>query len=86
MSFTQLGYPSAFASEGNPLAGGFDPWIHGVHDTMNVDTEHGYFSLDVSPVLILSENFVDSRQHMARFSELAIAFAIEQGGWDNTWR
>ncbi|KAL3421396.1 Leucine aminopeptidase 1-like protein 4 [Phlyctema vagabunda] len=74
MSFTQLNYPAAFASEGNPMAGGFpgeyDPYVHGVNDTMNVDDESGYFSLD----------------HMARFSELAIAFAVEQGGWDNTWR
>jgi len=70
MSFTQLGYPSAFATEGNPLVGDFDPYIHGVNDTMDIDDEHGVFSLD----------------HMARFSELAIAFAIEQGGWDNTWR
>ncbi|PYI23682.1 Zn-dependent exopeptidase [Aspergillus violaceofuscus CBS 115571] len=75
MSFTQLNYPSAFASEGNPLAGGkmpgnFDPYIHGINDTMDVDDETGYFSID----------------HMARFSELAIAFAVEQGGWDNKWR
>ncbi|PYI09916.1 peptidase family M28 [Aspergillus sclerotiicarbonarius CBS 121057] len=75
MSYTQLNYPSAFASEGNPLAGGafpgeFDPYVHGVKDTMDVDDETGVFSLD----------------HMARFSELAIAFAVEQAGWDNTWR
>ncbi|MCJ1412770.1 hypothetical protein MMC19_006868 [Ptychographa xylographoides] len=70
MSFTLMGYPSAMATEGNPLAGDFDPYVHGVNDTMNVDDKKGFFSLD----------------HMARFSELAIAFAIEQGGWDNTWR
>jgi len=70
MSFTQMGYPSAMATEGNPLAGDFDPYVHGQNDTMNVDDEYGFFSLD----------------HMARFSELAIAFAVEQGGWDNTWR
>ncbi|RDW73563.1 hypothetical protein BP6252_07470 [Coleophoma cylindrospora] len=75
MSFTLLNYPAAFASEGNPLANGgfpgdFDPYVHGVKDTMDVDDETGYFSLD----------------HMARFSELAIAFAVEQGGWDNSWR
>ncbi|PYH48310.1 peptidase [Aspergillus saccharolyticus JOP 1030-1] len=75
MSFTQLNYPSAFASEGNPLAGGkmpgnSDPYIHGVNDTMDIDDETGYFSID----------------HMARFTELAIAFAVEQGGWDNKWR
>lgn len=28
-----------------------------------------------------------SRQkHMARFSELAIAFVVEQAGWNNKWR
>ncbi|KAI1127250.1 hypothetical protein F5Y10DRAFT_198591 [Nemania abortiva] len=75
MSFTQNGFPSAFASEGNPLADGrsrgdFDPYIHSSKDTMDVDDELGYFSLD----------------HMARFSELAIAFIVEQAGWDNTWR
>ncbi|PYH97635.1 Zn-dependent exopeptidase [Aspergillus ellipticus CBS 707.79] len=75
MSYTQLNYPSSFASEGDPLAGGkfpgnFDPYVHGVGDRMDVDDETGYFSID----------------HMARFSELAIAFAVEQGGWDNKWR
>ncbi len=74
MSYTQLNFPAAFASEGDPLNGGFpgdmDPYIHGVGDTMDVDDEKGYFSID----------------HMARFTELALAFAVEQGGWDNTWR
>ncbi|PSR81001.1 peptidase family M28 [Coniella lustricola] len=74
MAFTRLGYPSAFAAEGNPVAGGFpgefDPYVHTDKDTMDVHDETGYFSID----------------HMARFSELAIAFAVEQGGWDNTWR
>ncbi|KAF8862856.1 Zn-dependent exopeptidase [Acephala macrosclerotiorum] len=75
MSYTQLNYPAGFASEGNPLSNGkfpgdYNPYIHGVNDTMDVDDETGFFSLD----------------HMARFSELAIAFAVEQGGWDNAWR
>ncbi|KAI0394537.1 peptidase family M28 [Xylariaceae sp. FL0594] len=74
MSFTENGYPSAFASEGDPLKGGFpgdyDPYVHTVKDTMDVDDELGYFSID----------------HMARFSELAIAFVVEQAGWDNAWR
>lgn len=74
MSFTQLGFPSSFASEGNPMKGGFpgeyDPYVHTSKDTLDVDDQDGYFSFD----------------HMARFSELAIAFAIEQGGWDNQWR
>ena len=53
MSYTQLNYPSAFASEGNPLAGGdfpgeFDPYVHGVNDTMDIDDATGVFSLDVS--------------------------------------
>ncbi|KAK5788366.1 hypothetical protein VI817_009324 [Penicillium citrinum] len=75
MSYTQLNYPASFASEGNPIAGGnfpgeYDPYIHGINDTMWVNDETGYFSLD----------------HMARFSELAIAFAVEQAGWNNKWR
>ncbi|KAK5626741.1 hypothetical protein RRF57_002456 [Xylaria bambusicola] len=68
MSFTQNGFPSAFASEGNPLANGrfpgdFDPYVHTSKDTLDVDDELGYFSF-----------------------ELAMAFIIEQAGWDNTWR
>ncbi|KAJ2986288.1 hypothetical protein NUW58_g5101 [Xylaria curta] len=75
MSFTKNGFPSAFASEGNPLADGrrmgdFDPYVHTAKDTMDVDDDLGYFSFD----------------HMARFSELAIAFIVEQAGWDNAWR
>ncbi|KAI1170500.1 hypothetical protein F4777DRAFT_591903 [Nemania sp. FL0916] len=76
MSFTVNGFPSAFASEGNPSAGGrkfmgdYDPYVHSSLDTMYVDDEFGYFSFD----------------HMARFSELAIAFIVEQAGWDNAWR
>lgn len=53
MSYTQLNYPASFASEGNPLAGGgfpgeYDPYVHGVNDTMWIDDETGYFSIDVS--------------------------------------
>lgn len=53
MSFTQNGFPSAFASEGNPLAegrrlGDYDPYVHSSKDTMDVDDELGYFSFDVS--------------------------------------
>lgn len=52
MSFTKAGYPSAFASEGNPnahggLPGDYDPYVHGVKDTMDVDDETGVFSLEV---------------------------------------
>ncbi|KAI3399146.1 hypothetical protein diail_7725 [Diaporthe ilicicola] len=74
MSYTKLGFPATFASEGNPVAGGFpgefDPYIHTANDTMDVDDETGHFSID----------------HMARFTELAIAYAVEQAGWDNSWR
>ncbi|KAF5515400.1 Leucine aminopeptidase 1 [Colletotrichum siamense] len=74
MSYTKLGFPATFASEGNPVAGGFpgefDPYVHTSKDRMDIDDEFGVFSID----------------HMARFSELAIAFAIEQAGWDNKWR
>lgn len=51
MSFTKLGFPSAFASEGNPVAGGFpgefDPYVHGVNDKMDIDDETGFFSFEV---------------------------------------
>ncbi|KAF2669485.1 Zn-dependent exopeptidase [Microthyrium microscopicum] len=76
MSFTKMKYPAAFATEGNPMGnsgkmpGDFDPHIHGSEDTMDIDDAAGIFSID----------------HMARFSELAIAFAVEQAGWDNAWR
>lgn len=91
MSYTQLNYPAAFASEGNPLAqggfpGDFDPYVHGVNDTMDVDDDTGCFSLDVCLISTMIWTFADIRQHMARFSELAIAFVVEQGGWENTWR
>jgi hypothetical protein len=53
MSYTKLNYPAALASEGNPLAhGGFpgdlDPYLHGVNDTIDIDDDTGFFSLDVS--------------------------------------
>ncbi|OAQ95832.1 hypothetical protein LLEC1_01370 [Akanthomyces lecanii] len=70
MSFTNAGFPAAFASEGDPISGEFDPYIHGIYDTMDVNDETGTFSLD----------------HMARFSELALAFVVEQAGWNNDWR
>ncbi|KAK0710174.1 hypothetical protein B0T26DRAFT_652514 [Lasiosphaeria miniovina] len=74
MSFTMHNYPAAFATEGNPMHGGFPgdmcPYVHGVGDRMDVDDDKGYFSID----------------HMARFTELAIAYTIEQAGWNNKWR
>ena len=60
MSFTLMGYPSAMATEGNPLAGDFDPYVHGVNDTMNVDDKKGFFSLDVSLVLDIFWSVVDT--------------------------
>lgn len=53
MSYTQLGYPAAFASEGNPAAGEYDSYIHTDKDTMNVDDETGIFSLEVSNLRML---------------------------------
>jgi hypothetical protein len=35
MSWYYGGYPAAFAAEGDPENGGFDPYIHGVNDTIN---------------------------------------------------
>jgi leucyl aminopeptidase len=93
MSWTQFGYPATFATEGDPLHGGFpgdfDPYIHGVKDTMDIDDERGRFSLDVSLLHRMPKfrhHKSDTMQHMARFAELAIAFAVEQAGWDNKWR
>jgi leucyl aminopeptidase len=55
MSYTKLNYPAAFATEGDPTHGGFpgdmDPYVHGVNDTMDVDDDSGYFSIDVGPFL-----------------------------------
>lgn len=53
MAWTRLGFPAAFASEGDPLAGGkfpgdYNPWMHTVKDRMDVDDEYGVFSIDVS--------------------------------------
>lgn len=52
MSYTKAGFPSTFAAEGNPNTGGFpgdfDPYVHTTKDTMDVDDEFGYFSIDVS--------------------------------------
>ncbi|WVW78073.1 hypothetical protein I302_100024 [Kwoniella bestiolae CBS 10118] len=71
MSWTQGGYPAAFAAEGDPLSGGFpgdfDGYIHTDMDKMDIDDETGYFSLE----------------HMLEFSKLAIAFAVEQAGWSD---
>lgn len=96
MSFTKMGFPSAFASEGNPVAGGFpgefDPYVHGVNDKMDIDDETGFFSFEVRGSrprgLIVAQSLIfhPDLQHMARFAELAIAFAVEQAGWDNAWR
>ena len=92
MSYTRLGYPSAFASEGNPLSDGgfpgeYDPYVHTTRDRMDVDDENGVFSIKACliyfTVLMAS---ADWWQHMAHFAELAIAFAVEQAGWDNAWR
>ncbi|WRT64463.1 uncharacterized protein IL334_001395 [Kwoniella shivajii] len=69
MSWTKGGYPSAFAAEGDPQAGGlpgeFDKYVHTARDTIDVDDDTGYFSLE----------------HMLEFSKLAVAFAVEQAGW-----
>ncbi|WWD00961.1 hypothetical protein V866_007899 [Kwoniella sp. B9012] len=71
MSWTQGGYPAAFAAEGDPLSGGFpgdfDGYIHTDKDRMDIDDETGYFSLE----------------HMLEFSKLAVAFAVEQAGWSD---
>ncbi|ORX38701.1 peptidase family M28 [Kockovaella imperatae] len=75
MSFTQQGFPAAFATEGDPSTkhspmGDFDPYVHTDRDRMDVDNELGVFSID----------------HMAQFSRLAIAFAVEQAKWSTQHR
>jgi bacterial leucyl aminopeptidase len=64
MSYTRLNYPAAFACEGNPAHGRFpgdmDPHIHGVEDTMDVDDERGYFSIEVSNGIFYANQLTDS--------------------------
>lgn len=94
MSFTRAGFPSCYASEGKPGEFGFgdddddwDPYFHTDRDVVDVDDEKGTFSFDVRrytfPCLCSPANLL---QHMARFAEFAIAFVIEQAGWNNKWR
>ncbi|KAJ4387419.1 hypothetical protein N0V93_008011 [Gnomoniopsis smithogilvyi] len=63
MSYTKAGFPATFAAEGNPVAGGFpgefDPYVHGVKDTMDVDDETGYFSIDGVVLHLLREESLD---------------------------
>ena len=51
MSWTRAGYPSAFAAEADPNAGGFpgdfERYIHTTGDRMDIDDETGVFSLEV---------------------------------------
>lgn len=52
MSWTKVGFPSSFAAEGNPVAGGFpgefDPFVHTTNDKIDVDPSTGVFSFEVS--------------------------------------
>jgi hypothetical protein len=85
MSYTRLNYPAAFASEGNPLHGGgfpgdFDPYVHGVNDTMDIDDETGYFSLDVSLTHIFEAVAkVSSTCQDSRSSQLPLLWSKEVG-------
>lgn len=52
-SFTKFGFPATLGSEGNPVVqgrylGNLDPYIHTSNDTMDINDETGYFSIDVS--------------------------------------
>lgn len=56
IAFTRYGFPSTMGAEGNPATGGpalgeFCPYIHSANDTMNLDDEFGYFSVEVSLVI-----------------------------------
>lgn len=68
--------------------GDLNSYVHSSKDTMDVDDEKGVFSFEVrslkSPALVSLAT--DLSQHAARFAELAIAFIVEQAGWDNAWR
>lgn len=46
MSYTKLGYPAIFATEGFPEE--YNPYFHTANDTMDVNDESGWFSIDVS--------------------------------------
>lgn len=45
MSFSRAGFPAAFATEADPMAGLFDPFVHTVADRMDLST--GEFSFEV---------------------------------------
>jgi hypothetical protein len=59
MSYTKQNYPATFATEGNPSAhtgrrwGEYDPYLHTINDTMDIDDETGFFSIDVSLIACL---------------------------------
>ncbi|KAG5982550.1 hypothetical protein E4U55_001737 [Claviceps digitariae] len=63
MSYNSLGYPAAFASEGNPSVGGFpgefDPYVHTEWDTMDINDKTGTFSFEVMPKAI--ESILDQK-------------------------
>jgi len=68
MIWSRAGFPATMATESDAsedMKWGFNPHVHTARDRMDVDDQYGIFSID----------------HMARFAELAIAFAVEQGGW-----
>ena len=46
MSFQHAGFPAAFATEADPMAGLFDPYVHTVADRMDLST--GEFSFEAS--------------------------------------
>lgn len=60
MSFTLAGFPSCFATEGNPGdasnsqdgMGDMDPYVHTSGDIIDIDNEAGTFSFDVSILLV----------------------------------
>ena len=78
IAWTRYGYPSAFATGSDPN-GGISPHIHTEKDTLDLDDEAGYFSIEVS----IGDSWPHSTltvQHVKHFTQLAIAFVLEQAG------
>jgi Zn-dependent M28 family amino/carboxypeptidase len=74
MSWTRNGYPSAFATEGDPLKGGFpgdfDPYVHTDKDVMDIDNDRGVFSIDVSVVSYMSVYYKHGKKLTAAHGEV----------------
>lgn len=57
---------AAASASFDPVLGEFDPYVHTIDDRMDVDDSTGVYSIP----------------HALEFSKYAVAFAVEQAGWD----